>query len=535
MTVTERKPVGDLLTELSLRCQSCGAPYAGNARGEILTCTYCGTSQRIVDARQFLDHFMAQVNAFVRQAVPPGLDVSRSTTIDPVARLSAFNSSVRPRLSTESDQYRISCFNLLSSPLAVLPFSPTGQAFAGADPATVSVFAAKVQSVSGLAVDDSSRDLLNRAGGLASCYQSLLVAVRLSTSGQPERFHLIAQNYSTASDAIASTGRWSPLAIRLTGLKEEAQAVDLLLSGRELAESRRLLGAAGRDLGEARSLLSATPELGYMVAAVDQELATVRTVGSMLNIVENSPSVAPHPLHYIQRLAGVLDWLAQVAPNEWAPTFRSAKLREETFRRAAEVRGAQAGRGSVKVILAGSGTLVPFWVVELPYTFETGALWAKHGKEVPEILMVAATFPADVSSLRGPGTARVLTDILRAAGRGPTLAKYSDKVRGKEQKISESGGLIPILQNAALSSIEGQQAIPPLTTEAEALRLVQLYVEGVRLENPKIAAQLRASSPRILDLVYVPCILHVSPAIPWLGPLSPVTVGDPQVLLGFIS
>src|SRR5208282_5691860 len=128
------------------------------------------------------------------------------------------------------------------------------------------------------------------------------VGLRLSSGAQPERFHLISQNYSTASDAIASTGRWSPLAIRLTGLKEEAQAVDLLLSGRELEESRRLLGAAGRDLGEARSLLSATPELGYMVAAVDQELATVRTVGSMLNIVENSPSVAPHPLHYIQRL-----------------------------------------------------------------------------------------------------------------------------------------------------------------------------------------------------------------------------------------
>src|SRR5208282_3252964 len=152
MTVTERKPVGDLLTELSLRCQSCGAPYAGNARGEILTCTYCGTSQRIVDARQFLDHFMAQVNAFVRQAVPPGLDVSRSTTIDPVARLASFNFIFNPPPTTESDQYRISCFNLLSSSLAVLPFSPIAQLSAGVDPATVSIFAAKVQSVSGLAV-----------------------------------------------------------------------------------------------------------------------------------------------------------------------------------------------------------------------------------------------------------------------------------------------------------------------------------------------------------------------------------------------
>ena len=317
----------------------------------------------------------------------------------------------------------------------------------------------------GLAVDDASRELLSRAGGLASCYQSLLVAIRLSRGDQPERFHLIAQNFSTGSDAIASTGRWSPLAIRLTGLAELSQAVDLLLTGRDLEGSRRLLGAAGRDLDHARSMLSTTPELGYMIGAVDQELAAARTVGSMLNIAESSGSVPPHPLAFIQRLTGIFDWLSQNGPSEWAPSFRSARLREETFRRAAEVRAAQSGRGSVKVILAGPGTLVPFWVVELPYTFETGVLWTKHGKEVPEILLVAATFPTDISSMGGAGTANVLTDIFAISPGARALGKYADHLRGREQRISDSGGLIPLLQNATMSTIEGQQAIPPLTTE----------------------------------------------------------------------
>jgi hypothetical protein len=533
--VTERKSLGSPLTELPLRCQSCGAPYVGHAEGEILTCTYCGTSQRIVDARQFLDHFMAQVTSFVRQAVPAGLDVSGSQTIDPVARLAAFNGSIRPRLVTESDQYRFGCFNLLASSLAVLPFSTVPGTSGVVDPATVSVFAAKVQSVSGLAVDDSSRELIRRAGGLASCYQSLLVATRLLAGNQPERFHLVSQNYSTASDAIESTGRWSPLAFRLAALAKQCQAVDLLLSGRELKESSRLLGAAGADLVRAQALLSTTPDLGYMTTAVDQELAVVRTVSSMLDITENSPAVAPHPVLYIQRLSGVLNWLSQNTPSEWASSFRSLKLREGVFQRAAEVRAAQASRGTIKVVSVGAGTFVPFWVVELPYTFETGVLWTKHGKEVPEILLVAATFPTDISSLNSIGSARVLTDVFAATQGGRPLNDYYDRIRGRQQKITESGGLAAIVQSATMFAVPGQQVVPPFTTEAEAQRLVQVYTDGIRSANPKVAAQLRASSPRVLDLIYIPCILHSSPPMPWLGALSPTSLGDPQSLIGFVS
>jgi hypothetical protein len=478
---------------------------------------------------------MAQVTSFVRQAVPPGLDLSASQNVDPVARLAAFNSGIRPRLATEGDQYRISCFRILSSSLAVPPFSPTGGSSAGANPTTVSVFAAQVQSVSGLAVDDSSRELLRRAGGLASCYQSLLVAIRLSSGTQPERLHLVAQNYSTASEAIASTGRWTPLSVRLAGLAKLTQATDLLLTGREVGEARRLLGAAGEDLSRARSLLSTTPDLGYMTTAVDQELAAVRTVGSMVDILENSPAVAPHPVAYLQRLSGVLDWLSQYTPGEWASSFRSSRVREEVFRRAAELRSAQAGRGTVRAIVAGTGTFVPFWVVELPYTFETGVLWTKHGKEVPETLLLAATFPTDLASLGADGARRVVTDIFASTGGNRSLNEYAGRLRGTQQKISESGGLVPALQNATQFSLPGHPALPPFTTQSEAQRLVQTYIEGLRSANPKVANQLRASSPRILDLVYAPCNLEASPPVPWLGSISPVSLGDPRSLMGFLS
>ncbi len=117
--------------------------------------------------------------------------------------------------------------------------------------------------------------------------------------------------------------------------------MDLLLGGRELSESHRQLGTAGRDLGEARSLLSATPELGYMVAAVDQELATVRTVGSMPRTLWRTSvgSSPPSPLHSAARGSARLVGSSQ--SERMGTHLPLAKLREETFRRAAEVRGAK--------------------------------------------------------------------------------------------------------------------------------------------------------------------------------------------------
>lgn len=530
-----RSSVANPLTSLQLRCQSCGAAYAGRPDGEILTCTYCGTSQRVVDAREFLDHFMAQVTAFVRQAVPVGLDGSRADGIDPVARLAAFNSSIRPRVSVESEQYRFSCFRALSAPLTVLPFSQTFHPSAGTDPTSVSVFAAKVQSVAGLAVDDASRELLVRAGGLASAYQSILVATRLLGGSQPERFQLISQNYSTASRALESTGKWPPLVARLSGLAEEVRAVDLWLSARNTMEAKGALARSTTELERARRLLASSPELGYLLPSVDLELAAVRTVATILEITDSSPTVSPAPHVFVQRLSGILDWQASRAPGHWAAAFRSAKSWEQIFASASRLRAAQAGRGSVKVVSMGAGAFLPFWLVEIPYTFETGVLWAKRGKEVPEVLLVSATFPTDLYSLDGVGSARVLTDVFAVTAGSRGLEGQLSRIRGQQERISESGPLHSVLQRASASSLSGQPAVPPFTTDTDALRLVQTYIAAMSSVNPKVASQLRVSSPRILDLVYVSCNSRTPPYIPALGPLSPASVGDPNSFVGFLS
>ncbi|EQD47052.1 hypothetical protein B1B_12507, partial [mine drainage metagenome] len=453
------------VTAVRLRCGSCGAPYPGGETGEILTCGYCGASQRMVDARQFLDHFRAQVTSFLHQAIPAGLDLTGSTNVDPVARLAAFTASVRPHLVAESEQYRFGLFHLLSTPFVILPFPSVGRAPAGPNPTAVSVFAEKVHAVSGLAVDDASRDLLRRASGVAAAYQSLLVAVGIERTPRPERLHLLAQNLTASADAIDGIGPWAPLAVRLRGLAAQARAADTLLGGGRPDDIRSLLDPAAARLAEARAALAAAPEFGYMVAAVDQEAAAGRILGSMTAIVERSASVPPHPLAFLQRLEGILDGFASRSPAGWGGAWMSLRMREEIFARAAVLRSAQAGYGTVRAVApTGAPLLVPCWVVELPYTFETGLLWGKRGKEVPERLLVPATFPTDPSTLGPGGASRAITDVFRAGGPSPAIGQLYGRISGRERTITHSGTLGQLLDSTAEGSIAGQAALPPLST-----------------------------------------------------------------------
>ena len=66
-------PVADSASPLSivaLRCRACTAPLPATTGEDIIKCPSCGTSQRVVDARAFLDQIMLQVNAWVRQVDP---------------------------------------------------------------------------------------------------------------------------------------------------------------------------------------------------------------------------------------------------------------------------------------------------------------------------------------------------------------------------------------------------------------------------------------------------------------------------------
>lgn len=525
-----------LLSDLPLRCRFCGAPYSSPQVSEILTCGYCGGSQRIVDARQFLDHFTAQVSAFVRQTLPIGIDLVGAGNIDPVARLSAFSNNVRPRLVAEADRYRFALFHLLASPMVSLPFLPGMPPAQTSDPATVAMFVAQVQSMGSLAVDEQSRDLLRISGGIALAYQSLLVAGNLAGSSRPERFHLIAQNLDVAATAIASTGKWAGLSSRVSALSRLSIAADQVFRGSTGRTLRNDIVDVETRLGSSKERLGSAPDIGYLAAAVGPELAATRILRHMGEILEYSPGVTPPPLLYLERLGSTIEWLSQPALGEWAQRFQSWRLREEVIRAAAELRAAQGGRGEVRALVLPTGTFLPFWVVEIPYTFETGVLWRRQGKEVPEVILLSATFPTDSANLYPHAAARPITNVFqRATASNSGSPGYLDRLTGAEQRLSGGQGISGMVGGVGRVSIRGRAAAPPLSTESEALEMVTRFLTEVRATDPRVANQLRTSSPRVAGLVYIPCELGQTPPIPWLGTLSPVSIGSIPNLVSFTA
>ncbi|MDD1743178.1 MAG: hypothetical protein LUO85_00970, partial [Methanomassiliicoccales archaeon] len=135
---------------LALRCKSCSAPLSASPTDEIVRCQFCGSSQKLVDARAFFDQVLLQVNAWVRQAIPVGMEAMTTGMVDPIARHTLFVNNIQPRLTTEYGEYKFNCFNVLTHPMSVLPYMMDRTTPLTNDPKDLFLFQAKVQQVSAL-------------------------------------------------------------------------------------------------------------------------------------------------------------------------------------------------------------------------------------------------------------------------------------------------------------------------------------------------------------------------------------------------
>jgi hypothetical protein len=514
---------------MALRCKSCGAPLPGEATGELLTCEHCGTVQRLVDARAFLDQISLQINSFLRQALPAGLDVGAGGgSIDPIARHNIFVQGVRPSLETEYRELKFRCFDLLSHGQIALPFTVASGLSVQNDPKDAFIFQAKVRSVSSLAVDDESRKLMAEVDGIATTYAHLLTNVGFLTQPRPERYPFIARNCKDAADTLKNVPQLAALQSRLQGLSHLGEALDQITQGHP-KESRPALQAALADLTQAHSLAQSDFNLSLMITGIEEEISLAQASGYLADIL--LASQAGSSSRTLLAVQALLKQLTVLLPNTnptWAVNMGKASRVETLLWMTAEMRKAQMGQGSVKSVRSPGSLIVPFWVVEVPYSFQTGALWKARGVEVAEAMLVAATFPLDLGALSLTDPSRVVTDVFGAREQ----VGWRDRVAGRETAISGGGLVRNVVAGAAPGPLPTLPGVPPLSTSDEASLLVQQYLTWSRRRDREIDQKLRLSSPRIVDLIYIPSTPEAAPGpvIPWMGPLSPRSVGEPPVL-----
>ncbi len=478
-------------------------------------CRSCGTAQKLLDARQYLEELKLSVSEWLRKAVPVGMDLSHSANVDPVARYGVFVNNVKPRLDTEFTEYRFNMASLLSQNLTTFPYILNDQIHPSNDPKEVFSFQAKVQSVYPLAVNPEAKKAVDDANAVAVSYAYLLNNAKLLHEPKGDRFALMADNFSSAAKAMEAANEMYPgLVERLQANALSATASDAFVNGK-LPESHRNSSRALALYETAGGLAASSMTSTVMSQAIRDERLIADSIMSLTQASTGDSMVDAKLVTQVQAIVGVLQSFPQVYSNPTRVQGIISRLQTTIAARKAM---------ATMRVLPGSGNLLyPFWVIDLKYSFSTGALWTKKGKEVSELLLVAADAFAG-GAWNSPGA---VSDVFRARAKGGVL----DGLTGKETSIS-GGGLSTLLAQATNSHLS-MPAIPALSSENDAAEMATSYLNTTINSDAKVRDKLRLSAPRVVELAYVPTQYDGQRfSFPQLGAMAPRETGNATVLAG---
>jgi hypothetical protein len=250
-------------------------------------------------------------------------------------------------------------------------------------------------------------------------------------------------------------------------------------------------------------------DFGSTYLAVDQEEGLTKAI---MNIVETAlydPSV---------NALEVLDILRKVM--NVGPSVPNWNRYTEIFAYVTAIIASKVGSKGIPITSGQGSVLVPFWSVDLRYSFMTGALWNKKSVEANEPLLVSASFPTDANITNNPRIA--ITDIFASKPGG-----FFDGLKGNETSISQSGEIKTMVQSVAENSVGTRKTVVPVSTKSEAEAFVLRYLKQCTNDDSK----LKLIKPSVDKLIYLPCeITESGISIPSLGKLAPKTSGRTDLM-----
>ena len=481
---------------VELRCKYCGAPFDRaqiESDSQFVTCASCGTSQQRVDAKKYMEQMMGQIQSWISKAIPGGFSLTQQENVDPIARHNIYMSSVKPSLDIEIRDYRFALTSAASAPLIVLPFNEGTPATYKHTSTQAFEFNARLKSIEPLAVDSENKTSVTEAEAISSAYAMIINNSKLLSEKTPGRFAIMSNNFKEASAGLAKCKGMEPLAERLEALSEVCTASDMVLNGDQLGCSTKAEKAISM-LEKAKKSVLLNPKLAMTIRAMDIEISQSKTLkGAADGAMSGGTKDALGTLELINSISSV----NYPVVSGWEMLHGKKEREKELI---SNVEGIVTARGSGTLpICTGAGdTLYPFWDVDLRYSFTTGSLFGKKAVEVEEDILIPATFTLSASALKNPACA--LTDIF-ALGGGST---FKDRLTGNESSISGGKGIGRLTDSAAPASPGSRAVIVPLSTKAEAVKLVERYMQYASSTHSK----LKLSNPAVKRLVYIPCTME---------------------------
>ena len=478
---------------VELRCKYCGAPLDRKdieSDSPYVTCPSCGTTQQRLDAKKYMEQMMGQIQSWIARTIPGGFAMGGVENVDPVARHSIYVNSVKPKVDVEINEYRFALNSVISYPLIVLPFSKGEPAKSDHTSTQAFEFQARLKSVEPMAVDEESRRAIRTGEGIANAYAMILNNSKLLTDTTPGRFALMSKNFEESAEAVRDCDGYEALASRLNALSDVCTASDMVLNGDALGCSVKAEEAIS-ELEAAKRELLANPRLAMTLRAVDMEISQSRTLKSVADMVNNGTS--RDPLKTLTLINGITSIQYPSSP-QWDRLLTSEDRDFELFGYVNDIVASKNG-GAIPICTGGGDALMPFWDVDLQYSFTTGSLFSKKSVVVTEDLMVPAVFPVFPQALSDPRSG--LTDIFAAAPESSIM----NRLKGEEQSISGGAGIGRLADSASDGAPGSRTVFVPLSTRTEAARLVELYLTQCSRTHSK----LKLSRPSVKRLVYVPC------------------------------
>lgn len=502
---------------VALRCKYCGAPLDRKdleSDSSYVTCPSCGTSQQRMDAKEYLDQMMAQVQSWIGRTIPGGFSMSQSENVDSIARFNIFTNNVKPRIDAEYSEYRFATNRLLSSPLMVLPFTTDASVSPGHTSAQAFEFNARAKSIEPLAVDDASHSIVSSAEGISSAYALLINNVKLIGEDKPGRYTLMSNNFNEASAAFSGIKGYSLAGERLNALSSIATGCEKLLDGDSFG-SLQYFERGRSALASVRDRALTDMDLGIMYQAVDMELTQAGILTDISSVTGDSLKV----LDIVKRIFTI-----SLSPvGKWAYLLENKGRFNEILDNLSKILSAR--NGGTLMISSGAGQyLMPFWDIDLKYSFQTGAAWARKSVEVAEDILVPADFVMDEECLRNPASA--LTDVFAMRPEKKILSG----LKGEESSISGGEGIGKLSRTASLNTPGTRKVVVPLSTRKEAEKIVSDYLSQCMGKDSK----LRLSKPYVKELIYIPCDIDGRIRVPdGFGALVPKRTArtDPSCLI----
>ena len=482
----------------SLKCPNCGAPLSAALDKEIVTCAYCGVAQQRVDIEKYIAQLQAEVYGWVRSIVPAApMSVAN---VDPVARALIFEQSIRGQVTSRLGSINAQLTKVGSAPLFLPPFTRAFQSMApgaGSDSRDLLGQAAKFQGLASFAQSDDQSGFITEAVATSEALGYLSNVMRIYVEPKERSYRTVSKNFESAAASLENDKWRGGAASRMRGLASLTEGTALLIEG-DLTGAEGKFADADKSLAAALGEVMRQPAVSSWYPGIKAERGMVESMRSLLEALRASRAYSPNHLESLGRFEAYVKGFERARLGAGRLLFSGEHLEPETFKELSaffrDMSLAKAGGSTVNAI--GMGRIwVACWLVDLSYSFETGALFMKKGQAVQERLLVSGVFTSQPQYI--PSQSQVLvTDIFSVRSE----SSLSDRLMGREKTLTTGIGYAALGASRRASLPSSSPVIPPLCTRLEAEKMANIYLERVR---QRLQGKLRIGIPSVTQLVYV--------------------------------